>query len=94
VESPEKGQAWPPGVWGHRNWPGPVRGPGELNGGIPAVRTGLGEREWRRKCSERVGVTPVSNPRRGEGQSGALRPGLAPAREEEHTDQIKGAGRG
>jgi hypothetical protein len=35
-------------------------------------------------CSGRVGVTSARNPGHGEGESGMLRLGLAPAREGEH----------
>jgi hypothetical protein len=44
-----------------------VRGPDELDGGVPAVRTGPKASEWRRGYSGRVGVTPASNLGRGEG---------------------------
>jgi hypothetical protein len=48
-------------------------GPDKLDGGVPAVRTGLEASEWWRGCSGWVGVTPVSNPSRGEGELGAPR---------------------
>jgi hypothetical protein len=58
------------------------------------VRTGLGKRELQRERSGRVGVTPTSNPGRGEGKSGALRPGLAPREEGEYNGPKQGLGRG
>jgi hypothetical protein len=64
----------------------PCGGPDELDGGVPAVRTGLGTREWQRGRSGWVEVTPASNPGHMEGESGA--PRLAPARvrEGEHPE--------
>jgi hypothetical protein len=58
------------------------------------VRTGLGVREWRRKCSRQVEVTQASNPGRGEGELGVLRLGLALVREGEHygPNQERGEG--
>jgi hypothetical protein len=56
------------------------------------VRTGPKAREWRRRCSEQVGVTPSSNPGRGEGESVVLRPVPSPAREGEHYEPKHGCG--
>jgi hypothetical protein len=58
------------------------------------VRTELGTREWRRERFGRIRVTPASNPGREEGESGALRLGLAPAREGEHYGPKQGRGDG
>jgi hypothetical protein len=44
-----------------------VEGPDELDGGVPAMGTGLETREWRRGRSGWIGVTLASNPAREEG---------------------------
>jgi hypothetical protein len=62
-----------------QDWRG---GPDELIGWTPVARTGPGMRERRRELSGRVRITPARNLGRGEGKSGALRPGLASARGE------------
>jgi hypothetical protein len=48
-------------------------GPDKLTGGVPAMRPRPGARERRRESFRRIGVTPVRNPIRWEGESGALR---------------------
>lgn len=65
---------------------GPDRrgGPNELTGGALTARMGSEVTERRRECSGLVGVTPVRNPGHGDGESGALRPGLVLAREGKH----------
>jgi hypothetical protein len=50
------------------------------------VRMGPEASEWQRGRFGRVGVTPVSNPGRGEGGSGALRLARPPVRDGEHLD--------
>jgi hypothetical protein len=56
-------------------------GPGELTGGVSNTRPRPRVRERRRESSGQIGGNPARNPGHMEGESGALRLGLAPARE-------------
>jgi hypothetical protein len=58
------------------------------------MRIGPGTRERQRECPERVRITPVRNPGHREGESGALKLGLAPAREGECYGPQQGLGTG
>jgi hypothetical protein len=69
-------------------------GPRELAGGVPATRPRPKAGERQRESSGRVGITPARNPSRGEGESGTLRLGLAPAREGECYGPTRGLGMG
>jgi hypothetical protein len=58
------------------------------------MRTRQEMRERRRKCLGRGGITAARNPSRREGESGALKLELAPAREGNAMDRKRGSGRG
>jgi hypothetical protein len=71
------------GLQGHRSWPGPARRTQQTHWWGSGHETETRARERRRESSERIEGTPARNPDRGEGESGALRLRLAPAREGE-----------